>query len=82
MQCRVERIEPPGRTHVEKVLVAARSRWERAFCMRTIGRLGDVEVARLLALVAEDNEGGAALLASLKRDQGSYAVSTTRFMAV
>ncbi|MEO3843928.1 MULTISPECIES: hypothetical protein [unclassified Streptomyces] len=71
VQCRVERIEPPGRTRVEKVLVAARNRWERAFCTWTIERLGDVGVARLLALVTEDNEDGAALLAALKRDPGA-----------
>jgi hypothetical protein len=76
VQCRVERIEPPGRTRVEKVLVAARNRWERAFCTRTIERLGDVGTARLLALVTEDNEDGAALLASLKRDPGAVGLDS------
>jgi len=76
VQCRVERIEPPGRTRVEKVLVAARNRWERAFCTRTIERLGDVGTARLLALVAEDNEDGAALLAVLKRDPGAVGLDS------
>lgn len=76
VQCRVERIEPPGRTRVEKVLVAARNRWERAFCTRTIERLGDVATARLLALVAEDNEDGAALLAALKRDPGAVGLDS------
>ncbi|WUV35850.1 DUF4158 domain-containing protein [Streptomyces sp. NBC_01483] len=74
VQCRVERIEPPGRTRVEKVLVAARNRWERAFCTRTIERLGDVGTARLLALVAEGSEDGAALLAALKRDPGAVGL--------
>jgi hypothetical protein len=74
VQCRVERIEPPGRTRIEKVLVAARNRWERAFCTRTIERLGDVGTARLLALVTEDNEDGAALLAALKRDPGAVGL--------
>lgn len=45
VQCRVERIEPPGRARVEKVLVTARNRWERAFCTRTIERLGEVGTA-------------------------------------
>ncbi|MET9423503.1 DUF4158 domain-containing protein [Streptomyces sp. NPDC006540] len=76
VQCRVERIEPPGRTRVETVLVAARNRWERAFCTPTIERLGDVGTARLLALVTEDNEDGAALLASLKRDPGAVGLDS------
>ncbi|MEU0929022.1 hypothetical protein [Streptomyces malaysiensis] len=48
-----------------RVLVAARNRWERAFCARAVERLGEVGVARLLVLVAEGNEDGAALLALL-----------------
>ncbi|WP_314254275.1 hypothetical protein [Streptomyces sp. DSM 40907] len=61
-QCRVEQI------------VAARNRWERAFCVRTIERLV-VCVGRLLALVAEGNEDGTALLASLKRDPGTVVLA-------
>lgn len=76
VQCRVERIEPPGRTRVEKVLVAARNRWERAFCTRTIERLGEVCMDRLLALVAEGSDDGAALLASLKRDPGAVGLDS------
>ncbi|MFE5560211.1 Tn3 family transposase [Streptomyces sp. NPDC056544] len=76
VQCRVERIEPPGRTRVEKVLVAARNRWERAFCTRTIERLGRVCAGRLLALVAEGNDDGTALLASLKRDPGAVGLDS------
>jgi hypothetical protein len=70
VQCRVDRIEPPGR--IDRILTAARSRAEKAFCIRTIERLGEVCAGRLLALVAEDNEAGAALLASLKRDRGRW----------
>ena len=76
VQCRVERIEPPGRTRVEKVLVAARNRWERAFCARTIERLGEVCVGRLLTLVAEGNDDGSALLASLRRDPGAVGLDS------
>ncbi|MEE1752928.1 DUF4158 domain-containing protein [Streptomyces sp. SP18CS02] len=54
VECRTRKVEPPGPTRVEKVLVAARGRWERAFCARTIERLGPVGRNRLLALVAED----------------------------
>ncbi|MER6784302.1 hypothetical protein ABT330_06615 [Streptomyces sp. NPDC000658] len=76
VECRARKIEPPGRTRIEKVLVAARNRWEKVFCARTIERLGDVGVARLLALVAEDNEDGAGLLALLKRDPGAVGLDS------
>jgi hypothetical protein len=76
VQCRVDRIEPPGPTRVEKVLAAARNRWERAFCARTIERLGEACTGRLLALVIEGNEEGATLLASLKRDPGAVGLDS------
>ncbi|QCX74660.1 hypothetical protein C9F11_04785 [Streptomyces sp. YIM 121038] len=69
VEYRARKIEPPGRTRVEKMLVAARGRWEAAFCARVIDRLGEVGTARLLSLVAEDNEAGTSLLAALKRDR-------------
>lgn len=47
MPCRVERIEPPGRTRVEKAQPVGAG---------VLQRLGDVGTARPLALVAEDNE--------------------------
>ncbi|MEU3092303.1 Tn3 family transposase [Streptomyces massasporeus] len=74
VECRTRKVEPPGPTRVEKVLVAARGRWERAFCARTIERLGEVGRARLLALVAEGNDEGTALLAALKRDPGAVGL--------
>jgi hypothetical protein len=46
VECRARKIEPPGRTRVEKVLVAARGKWEKTFCARTIGRLGKAGTAR------------------------------------
>ncbi|MDX3640812.1 hypothetical protein [Streptomyces sp. MB09-02B] len=73
VECRARRIEPPGRVRAEKVLVAARGKWERTFCARTIGRLGEAGTARLLSLAAEDNEAGTALLAAFKRDPGRSA---------
>jgi hypothetical protein len=72
--CRARKIEPPGRTRVEKVLVAARGKWEKTFCARTIGCLGKVGTAQLLSLVAEDNEAGTALLAALKSDPGAVGL--------
>jgi len=49
VQCRVDRIEPPGR--IDRIFASAQARAERAFCARTIQRLGEVCVSRLLALV-------------------------------
>jgi hypothetical protein len=74
VECRARKIEPPGRTRIEKVLVAARGKWERTFCARTISRLGKAGVARLLGLVAEGNDAGTALLAALKRDPGAVGL--------
>ncbi|WP_326594250.1 Tn3 family transposase [Streptomyces sp. NBC_01294] len=56
--------------------MAARNRWERAFCTLTIKRLGEVCAGRLLALVAEGNDDGTALLASLKRDPGAVGLDS------
>ncbi|KOV38377.1 hypothetical protein ADK60_02360 [Streptomyces sp. XY431] len=75
-ECRARKIEPPGRTRVEKLLVAARGKWEKTFCARTIGRLGEAGTARLLPLVAEGSESGPALLAALKRDPGSVGLDS------
>ncbi|MFG3017550.1 DUF4158 domain-containing protein [Streptomyces sp. NPDC048254] len=77
VECRARKIEPPGRTRVEKVLVAARGKWEKTFCARTIGRLGEAGTTRLLSLVAEDNEAGTALLAALKRDPGAVGLDSS-----
>ncbi|WP_326697635.1 DUF4158 domain-containing protein [Streptomyces sp. NBC_01754] len=74
VECRTRKIEPPGPTRIEKVLVAARGRWERAFCARTIERLGAVGREQLLALVAEGNDEGTVLLAALKRDPGAVGL--------
>ncbi|MEV5928957.1 Tn3 family transposase [Streptomyces cellulosae] len=76
VECRARKIEPPGRTRVEKVLVAARGKWEKTLCARTIDRLGEAGTARLLSLVAEDNEAGTALLAALKRDPGTVGLDS------
>ncbi|MCM2416572.1 DUF4158 domain-containing protein [Streptomyces sp. RKAG293] len=76
VECRARKIEPPCRTRVERVLVAARGRWEKVFCARTIDRLGEVGTARLLSVVAEDNEEGTSLLAALKRDPGAVGLDS------
>ncbi|MFD5566141.1 hypothetical protein [Kitasatospora griseola] len=69
VQCRADRIEPPGR--IDRIIASARARAEKAFCARTIERLGEVCVSRLPALVVEGNEAGAVLLADLKQDPGA-----------
>ncbi|MGX1114872.1 hypothetical protein RKD37_000235 [Streptomyces ambofaciens] len=74
VQCRSDRIEPPGR--IERIVAAARARADRAFCARTVVRLGEVCAGRLLDLVAEGNEDGTALLASLKRDPGAVGLDS------
>ncbi|MGW2987111.1 DUF4158 domain-containing protein [Streptomyces sp. KCTC 0041BP] len=74
VQCRSDRIEPPGR--IERIVAGARARADRVFCTQTVGRLGDVCAGRLLALVAEGNEDGTALLASLKRDPGAVGLDS------
>ncbi|MFJ2477811.1 DUF4158 domain-containing protein [Streptomyces sp. NPDC087659] len=73
VQCRSDRIEPPGR---ERIVAAARARADRAFCARTVVCLGEVCAGRLLDLVAEGNEDGTALLASLKRDPGAVGLDS------
>ncbi|WP_431998531.1 Tn3 family transposase [Streptomyces fungicidicus] len=74
VQCRSDRVEPPGR--IERIVTAARARADRVFCTQTVSRLGDVCARRLLELVAEGNEDGTALLASLKRDPGAVSLDS------
>jgi hypothetical protein len=74
VQCRSDHIEPPGR--VERIVAAARARADRVFCGQTVARLGEVCARRLLELVAEGNEDGTALLASLKRDPGAVGLDS------
>jgi hypothetical protein len=74
VQCRSDRIEPPGR--IERIVAAARARADRVFCAQTVARLGEVCAGRLLELVAEGNEDGTALLASLKRDPGAVGLDS------
>ncbi|TYB62046.1 Tn3 family transposase [Microbispora tritici] len=74
VQCRSDRIEPPGR--IERMVAAARARADRQFCAQTVARLGEQCAGRLLKLVAEGNEDGTALLAALKRDPGAVGLDS------
>ncbi|MET9913961.1 hypothetical protein ABZZ74_45800 [Streptomyces sp. NPDC006476] len=76
VECRERSIEPPGR--IDRIVTAAQTRAEKAFCARTLERVGGAGVARFLALVPEDNEDGAALLAALKRDPGAVGLDPCR----
>ncbi|MGW7824432.1 DUF4158 domain-containing protein [Streptomyces puniciscabiei] len=73
VQCRADRIEPPGR--IDRIIASARARAEKAFCTRTLERLGEACASRLLTLVAEGNEAGATLLADLEQDPGRWGWS-------
>jgi Domain of unknown function (DUF4158) len=78
VQCRTERIEPPGPSRVERLIGAARSACEARFCERTVARLGEERVKRLTALVetAEADGPGRGLLAKLKVDPGRISLET------
>jgi len=56
-RCRAERIEPPGR--VTRIVAAARSRFEKAFCAEVVARLSPDAVARLEELITEHTLGTA-----------------------
>ncbi|WP_204357622.1 MULTISPECIES: hypothetical protein [unclassified Streptomyces] len=57
-------------------MAAARARADRVFCTQTVARLGEACARRLLDLVAEGNEDGTALLASLERDPGAVGLDS------
>lgn len=71
-RCRADRVEPPGR--LERIVGSARSRFEQRFCDETLARLGTDGVARLEALVADDD--GRRVLAELKADPGQAGLET------
>lgn len=71
-RCRANRVEPPGR--LERIIGSARARFEQRFCDATLARLGVDGVARLEALVADDD--GRRVLAELKADPGQAGLET------
>jgi len=77
-RCRAERIEPPGPSRIERVLSAARSAFDRAFCARMVDRLPEDVADRLDRLVGdsagEDEARGP--LAELKADPGPASLET------
>jgi len=74
VRCRADRLEPPGRP--DRIIGSARSVFERAFCDRTVARLGARCVERLEALVTCEAGSGRGLLAELKADPGEVGLET------
>jgi hypothetical protein len=52
-KCRAERIEPPGRGSIDKILGAANRAADEQFCAAIVGRLPEPAIAALDKLVAE-----------------------------
>ena len=74
-RCRLEWIEPPGPSRVERILGAAEEMFERRFTTRTAGKLSPDAAAHLEELItagAPDDEagGGSGFLQELKADPG------------
>jgi len=71
-RCREVKIEPPGRTRVERILGACRARFEKAFCEQVTGRLS-AESTTALGELAKGTDG---FLAELKSDPGRLGLET------
>ena len=71
-QCRVLHVEPPGR--IDRIIGSARNMFDKAFCDRTVARLGTAQAAALESLVKDGSE--TALLADLKSDPGQLGLET------
>jgi hypothetical protein len=71
-RCREMKIEPPGRTRVERILGACRARFEWSFCEQVTGRLSAESTAALLELA----KGADGFLAELKSDPGRLGLET------
>ncbi len=77
VQCRSERIEPPGR--IGRVIGSARTSFEKQFCERTVSRLSETSIDRLSNLIATGAAplaSGRNLLAELKSDPGKVSLET------
>jgi hypothetical protein len=80
-RCRVERIEPPGRT--ERIVGSAWTRFEQRFCAEIMARLTAEAIDRLEELVAEHGAlaaevagGGRGFFADLNADPGRLGLET------
>lgn len=86
-RCREERIEPPARTRVERIVTSALHQGEKTLFLRLSSRLPPAVAARLEALIAadwddvEDGEpagpgDGSSVLASIKADPGNVSLES------
>lgn len=78
-RCRMERIEPPAPSRMERVLGTARAAAEHRFTADVASRLTAKAIAGLEALVAETDDeqaGRASSLAELKSDPGKRNIET------
>ena len=72
---RVERLEPPGATRLERMMRASRAAAEQRFCAQTVARLPEETAAHLEALAGDDVSSRGAL-AELKADPGRVGLET------
>jgi TnpA family transposase len=56
-RCRAERIEPPARSSVDRILGAANRAADQQFCATIVGRLSTAAISELEALVPEPDTG-------------------------
>jgi TnpA family transposase len=77
--CRVERLEPPGSSRIDRVLATGRAEADQRFCAQTVERLPAEAIERLEELAGvgrEDGSGARGLLAELKADPGPLGLET------
>ncbi|MGH3261544.1 MAG: DUF4158 domain-containing protein, partial [Trebonia sp.] len=78
-RCRAERIEPPTAGRIDRIVRSALSRGEELLFARVTSRLTEQVKARLVALIAEaddGDEGGPTMLTSIRADAGNVSLNT------
>jgi len=75
---RGQRIEPPGRSRIARIVNAGRAQFEREFTAGIVEQLPAVTIERLEQLAARAEEGAASagVLAELKSDPGRPSLNT------
>lgn len=74
-RCRLDRVEPPSRSQLDRIASSGMAGFEQAFCERTVQRLPDDCQLRLQRLV-EPGENDALALTELKADPGRVNLDT------
>jgi TnpA family transposase len=77
-RCREQRMEPPARLRLERILNSGRAQFERQFTTGTVARLPAAAIERLEQLAARDEDAAASagVLAELKSDPGRSSLNT------